>query len=579
MARTDSSRETAEAGSKPGATARDAGPGAVELPWGWLYRPLKARRKALAGVLGLSLIGTVLALVPPLLTQRLIDQGLVAGDFSRVLFYALAMVVVGLASLGVQGILRLRHVRLSATLLLSLRRSLLRHLLRLPRSRWQARGRGDLMSRLDGDLSILQGFALDGLLSGFSNLMGLVGALAMIGVFSPPLMLMVAVLVPLQWLWLRAWRPRLTARQQALRAHSGEVSGFWQDTLSHGHWWQGQALEAPRLNLLQSLGHEQMRRLLAVRLIGYFSDLGPQLILALSRAGVLLGGGYLVIEGRLGLGELVALLSYLGMVMAPIGGLLGLYGGWQRARVSAERLAELFAEPTLASPYVGAVPPAGGAIRLKRVGFRHVGQTSDLFHGLDLVLEPGSKVLIEGPSGSGKSTLMALLLGLECPVEGEVLVADVPLASLSRRAWLKGVAWVEQHPSLLRASLADNLRLGAPDASDDTLADTLDRVGLGPWFRALPQGLATPIADHGHSVSGGQRARLALARALLKSPRLVLLDEPTGALDEAAAKAFDAVLDQALTGVTRVIISHQGSHFAALDAHYRLGNGHLETLS
>ncbi len=548
------------------------------LPWGWLYRPLKARRLALARLLSLSLVATLLALLPPLLTQRLIDHGLMQGDFSTVVTHVAALVAVGLAALGLQGVTRLQHVALSARLLLSLRRSLLRHLLRLAPARWQARGRGDLMSRLDGDLSILQGFALDGLLGGLSNLLGLVGALAMIGLFSPSLMLLVALLVPVQWLWLRSWRPALTRRQQALREQSGDISGFWQDTLAFGPWFQGQALEAARLNRLQGLGHEQLRRLLAVRRVGFLSDMGPQLILSLARAGLLLLGGYLVIQGRLQLGELVALLAYLGMVMAPIGGLLGLYGGWQRARVSARRLAELFAEPTMSDPYRGKRPPGPGELRLDGVRFRHPGQPGWLLDGVDLRLAPGSKVLVDGPSGAGKSSLVRLLLGLEAPEAGEIRVDGVPLADLSRHHWLQRVAWVEQHPSLLRGSLAETLRSLAREASDAELVEALARVGLGDWLAALPQGLATELGDLGGQVSGGQRARLALARALLKQPRLVLLDEPTAALDPEAARAFDRLLDELLGDTTRLIISHQASHFGHLDACYRLQDGRLTAM-
>src|SRR5690554_624286 len=545
------------------------------LPWGWLYRPLKARRLALARLLGLSLLATLLALLPPLLTQRLIDQGLMQGDFTTVMTYVAALVGVGLAALGLQGLTRLQHVALSARLLLSLRRSLLRHLLRLAPARWQARGRGDLMSRLDGDLSILQGFALDGLLSGLSNLLGLVGALAMIGLFSPTLMLLVAVLVPIQWLWLRAWRPALTQRQQALREQSGDISGFWQDTLAHGPWFQGQALEASRLNRLQGLGHEQLRRLLAVRWVGFLSDMGPQLILSLARAGLLLLGGYLVIQGQLQLGELVALLAYLGMVMAPIGGLLGLYGGWQRARVSARRLAELFDEPDMGDPYQGVRPLGPGELCLEGLCFRHSDQDDWLLDGVNLAIPPGSKILIDGPSGAGKSSLIRLLLGLETPEAGEIRVDGIPLDGLARHHWLKRVAWVEQHPSLLRGSLAETLRALAPEAGEGELREALERVGLGGWLDALPEGLDTELGDLSGRVSGGQRARLALARALLKQPSLVLLDEPTAALDPDAARAFDALLDQLLGGATRLIISHQGGHFDNLDAHYRLEQGLL----
>ncbi|MCC5901969.1 MAG: ABC transporter ATP-binding protein [Halomonas sp.] len=552
-------------------STRDTGP----LPWGWLYRPLKARRLALARLLALSLVATLLALLPPLLTQRLIDHGLMRGDFNTVATYVAALVMVGLAALALQGLTRLQHVALSTRLLLSLRRSLLRHLLRLAPACWQARGRGDLMSRLDGDLSILQGFALDGLLSGLSNLLGLVGALAMIGLFSPMLMVLVAVLIPIQWLWLRAWRPALTRRQQALREQSGELSGFWQDTLAHGPWLQGQALEPSRLNRLQGLGHEQLRRLLAVRRVGFLSDMGPQLILSLARAGVLLLGGYLVTQGRLQLGELVALLAYLGMVMAPIGGLLGLYGGWQRAQVSAGRLAELFDEPVMSDPYQGERPLGPVALHLESLSFRHIGQADWLLDGVDLAISPGCKVLIDGPSGVGKSSLIRLLLGLESPQAGVIRVDGAPLSVLSRHHWLRRVAWVEQHPSLLRGSLAETLRALAPKANDDELNEALVRVGLGGWLASLPNGLASELGDLGGKVSGGQRSRLALARALLKKPSLVLLDEPTAALDPEAARAFDALLDEVLGDTTRLIISHQSGHFGHLDACYRLQQGQL----
>ena len=226
-------------------------------------------------------------------------------------------------------------------------------------------------------------------------------------------------------------------------------------------------------------------------------------------------------------------------------------------------------------PYRGSRPAGPGELCLEGVRFRHPGQADWLLDDIDLALPPGSKVLIAGPSGAGKSSLIRLLLGLESPESGEIRVDGVPLGELSRHHWLKQVAWVEQHPSLLRGSLAETLRALAPEASDTELIDALSRVGLADWLDALPEGLESELGDLGGKVSGGQRSRLALARALLKKPRLVLLDEPTAALDSAAARTFDALLDEVLGDTTRLIISHQSDHFGNLGACYRLQQGQL----
>jgi ABC-type transport system involved in cytochrome bd biosynthesis fused ATPase/permease subunit len=175
--------------------------------------------------------------------------------------------------------------------------------------------------------------------------------------------------------------------------------------------------------------------------------------------------------------------------------------------------------------------------------------------GVDLRLRAGRVTVLTGPSGSGKTTLLRLLAGLRAPDEGEVLCGEASLAEVDLERWRADVAWIPQHPVLLPRSLRDNVAMGR-DASDDELRVALEAAGLGPLLRALPAGLETPLGDGGLPLSAGERRRLAVARAVARHPRLVLVDEPTANLDHLAAEQVVAALGQLVVGRTAVIATH-----------------------
>ncbi len=215
---------------------------------------------------------------------------------------------------------------------------------------------------------------------------------------------------------------------------------------------------------------------------------------------------------------------------------------------------------------------AGGTpeLRLDAVTVRHAGRRDAALDAVDLTFAAGRTTALVGPSGSGKTTILRLLLGLQAPTAGVVRCDDRDLRSVDPRAWHDAVAWIPQHPTLLPDTLRVNVRFGR-DADDDAVRAALDAVGLGPLLRALPQGLDTPLGDVDLPLSAGERRRLAIARALLRDPRLVVVDEPTANLDTVTADQIVAVLGTLTAGRTAVIATHDPLPLRIADATVDLG--------
>jgi ATP-binding cassette subfamily C protein CydD len=192
---------------------------------------------------------------------------------------------------------------------------------------------------------------------------------------------------------------------------------------------------------------------------------------------------------------------------------------------------------------------------------------------------PGERVAIVGPSGAGKSTLLALLLGFTQPTSGRVLIGDTDLATVDIEAWRRNLAWVPQRPYLFAASLADNIRLGAPDASPAAVAAAVSAAHLDEVVAALPDGLDTVLGERGHGLSSGQRQRVALARAFLRDAPLLLLDEPTARLDGASEALVLAATRRLAQGRTALLVAHRPALLADVDRVLRVDEGRVIELT
>lgn len=551
-------------------------PQALKASLRWLYGFVRPHKAAIAGLLGLSFCASLLVLAQPWLTKTLIDDGLLAKDFPVLVMVAGAMIVVGLVGTALSGLNRYLHTRLSGRILFSLRDALYRHLQTLSPSFFGRRRIGDLMSRLDGDVAEIQRFAVDSLFSAVSSVIGLVGALVLLLTLSWKLSLLVALLIPLDVLWLRWMRRKVEREARGLRERSADLSSFFVETLPAMKFIQSAGQQNREAGRLEGLGQGYLGQLLRLQLTEFFTQAVPGTLMSLSRACAFLVGGYWVVQGTWQLGSLIAFSTYLGMAIGPVQSLLGLYVALQRMTVSLGRVMELRGEEaTIVSPTAPRPMPSVGELRLENLHYAWPGRAQPVLQAVQAVIPAGLKVALSGPSGVGKSTLIDLLQRFYDPDQGRILLDGVDLRELDLQALRRRVAVVSQDIVLFRGSLADNLAYSAPESSREAIEKAARAAQLGSLIASLPEGLDSPLGERGQQLSGGQKQRIAIARALLQDPLILVLDEATSQVDESTEREVIAAIDQLFAGRTRLLISHRTSTLAAADLHLELQDGQM----
>jgi ATP-binding cassette, subfamily B, bacterial len=445
---------------QPESTSRSAG-------LRWLAGFLLPHRAALAGLLLLSVATSLLVLIQPYLTKLLIDDALLAGRVDTLLVIVGLILGAGLLATLLSGLNRYFYTRLSGRILFAIRESVYRHLQTLSPAFFSRNRSGDILSRLDGDVAELQRFSVDSLFAAVSALLGLVGTIGFMLLLSWQLTMVLAVIAPLQWLYLRFMRPRVQDQTRQLRERSSDISAFLVETLPAMKFIQGMASEGREASRLGSLNARYLDRLLRLQLVEFATAAVPNTLTSVGRATVFLIGGYWVIQGQLELGSLIAFASYLGMAAGPVQGLLGLYMALARVQVSLERVRYLLDAPADVGAGGTAVPPERlqQGIVLEAVSFHYPLHDDDVLQGASLEIPAGSSIGLQSPSGSGKTTLVDLLLRHYDPQAGAIRVDGVDLRELDLGLWRSRIALVAQDIVLFRGSIRDNIRYARPGAS------------------------------------------------------------------------------------------------------------------
>jgi ATP-binding cassette subfamily B protein len=517
-------------------------------------RPYTAR---LVWILGISLVATALGLVQPFLSKLLIDTALLRRDWSALCWVAGLMFGGTVVGFLLNILASYQYVRVSAAMLFDMRLAVYRHLQRLsPRfyAKWRL---GDLVSRLNNDIGEVQRVSADTLLSVLSNVVFLAGSVAMMCYLNLRLFVLSVLLVPLCLYAFHHYQKKLTGFTQQLRERGADLGSLFVETLL-----------GVRLVVCSNAGEFEARRfrernqafvdtLLRLQIASFLTGALPGSILTASTAGVFLYGGWMIMHGRMTIGTLVAFMAYHMRVLSPIQTMMGMAANLAAARVSLTRIFELLDTPPEVVERPDAVPleRVRKGIAFEDVSLRH--DRENILEAVSFQVPVGCFCAIIGASGAGKSTLADLMVRLLDPDGGRVLVDGIDLRELRLEDLRREVVLVDQAPHLFNTSIAENIAYAHPQATRRAVEEAGSQAGLDELILRLPQGYDTRTGERGLALSAGERQRIALARALLRQPSVLILDEPTSNLDPETERLVAANLRESLAGRTVVFITHR----------------------
>ena len=524
-----------------------------------LRRFVGERRWAMIGAVVLVVLETAMVSAGPFLTGEAIDRGIVPRDTDMLLLIAglyVASVVLGT-------ILSAARVawtgRVGESLLESLRVRIFTHFQRLSLNFFTGEKAGVLMTRMTSDIDALTALFQEGLVNMFVQGLTLAIVAVVLFVVSPTLAAVLFLGVVPVMLVLTIWfRKASDVAFLDVRERIADVMSDLQENL--GGIRVVTATNRAKRNVVSHdnvLGrHRDANDRTAV--IGAVYGPSTELLGYLAQAMLLGLGGWLVSEGRLSIGELAAFFLYLTMFFAPIQQLVQLYNTYQQGRSAVRKLADLFAtEPeVIEAPDAHPLPDMQGAIDLEHVTFGY-DPAVPVLRDLDLHIRAGETVAFVGETGAGKSTVAKLVNRYYDPVGGTVRIDGHDLRDVTLDSVRSQIGVVPQEPFLFAGSIKDNLTFAAPGATDDQLWEAVDAVGLRDLVERQPEGLDQIIHERGSSLSSGERQLLALARAFLSQPRVLVLDEATSNLDLQSETRIERALDAVLEGRTAIIIAHR----------------------
>ncbi len=493
--------------------------------------------------------------------KRVIDEGFGRGraDLLDTWVAALAALI---AVLGAVTWLRVYNVYwIGARFTADLRRRVYGHMLGLSPSFFESARTGEVISRLTADVTLVETVMGGTLLYALRMAFTLAGCAVMLVVTSVKLSVLALACLPVVVLPIGLLGRRVRRLSRETQDRLAEVSSHADETLHEIRTVQAYAHEAQEERgfgaLAEAVFAASLRRTSSLALL-----IAAVIVLAFGAVGLLLWvGAHDVLAGRLSAGSLTAFIFYSVIVANATFVIAEAWGELQRAAGASERLTEILAtEPAIRAP-ASPVPlpvPGEGRVEFSGVGFRYPSRPdSAALEDFALSVSPGEVVALVGPSGAGKTTVFQLLLRFYDPQEGTVRLDGVDARAADPRQWRQRFALVSQEPVIFAASLADNVRYGKPEATDEEVREACRLAWCLEFADRLPEGLATQVGERGVKLSGGQRQRIAIARAILADRAVLLLDEATSALDAESERTVQLALAGLMKGRTTLVIAHR----------------------
>ena len=563
---------------------------AATLAWGFLGM-LSGHWASLVLALATLTVATVLALVPPAATKFVID--FVLGDkplpsgvpawvpletWPLLLAVAGTVLAISLVKLCIQMWGRWHATRITKLVQMSTRKRVFAHVMRLPLHRIQELKSGGAASILRQDASAVGDLVFGMLYNPWRAVVQLVGSFIILAWVDWRLLVGALAVVPLVFMSHRTWISRIRPQHRRIRAEREKVDSLATEAFGGMRVVRAFGRQRSETSRIMRGNHLMGRQELHAWWWMRSIEILWEILMPLAAAGLLIYGGWQVIQGSLSLGDLMMFLAYLVMLLGPLAVLAQSAAEFQNGLSGLDRILDLLEEPReMESAAARTISRGGvaGGITFENVSFSYPGSSAYALEEVSLDMEPGETIALVGPSGSGKTTLCNLVARFYDPTSGQILLDGRNLCEIDVESYRRLVGIVEQDVFLFDGTVAANIAYGNRRATDADIREAAAVANAHEFIAALPNGYETLIGERGVKLSGGQRQRIAIARAVLADPRILILDEATSNLDTESERMIQIGMAALMADRTSFVIAHRLSTIASADRIVVLEGGRI----
>lgn len=571
------------------------GGGPVHLMWSGIFNPDRSKlarevewkrvrslfRPYLKEEIGLLVLITLqsgLGLVPSLLTISLVDKAIPQQNLNDVFLCTGGMIGAGLLGGGLSVFQGFINARMAEGIMRDLRCQIVSHLQQMPIEFFAVTRAGELLNRVSSDIDSLDDIVSGTLVTIISNILVLASTIVTMFILDWRLAILALALLPPMILPLWPVGRSMYRQRKTTRKRRDDVANRSQESLNISGVTLTKIFGMEQAERQRFLGlcNELMNSEISLAMVGrWFLMIITTMTLA-GPALVWMGGAYLVIRGSVGLGTVIAFITLITRLYGPASALTGVQVQIAGAFAVFERIFE-YLDLKKEDYESGDVLDLGrieGRVSFENVSFSYNGNAK-IIDDLTLRAEPGEFLAIVGPSGAGKTTLAALIPRFYHVNEGRICVDGKNIQEINLVSLRKLIGIVTQESYLFHASIKDNLLYANQQASMETIMEAARAANIHDFIMSLPEGYDTVVGERGYKLSGGERQRLSIARAILKDPRILILDEATSSLDNINETAVQGALNRLMKGRTSIVIAHRLSTIQNADKILVLSNGHI----